>query len=104
MAKTLEQEFAEYKDHHMYEMSVSALIVFEDKGIYNHRLLKDYKDLDSDLKGDEKAYYVMDDLYNRAAHGEEELYNEVYEMCWKKIRNEIDNNRSYRIGVKYEND
>ena len=100
MEKTLEREFREYKEHHMYEMSVSALIVFEDRGIYNHPLLKDYKDLD--LTGDEKAYYIIDDLYDRAAHGERKLYERVYEMCWKKIRNEIDNDKSYRIDVKYE--
>ena len=79
MAKTLEQEFNEYKEHHMYEMSVSALIVFEDRGIYNHKLLKDYKD--SDLSGDEKAYFVIDDLYENKRNKPNDLYYKVYKMC-----------------------
>ena len=98
MQKTLEQEFREYKEHHIYEMSVSALIMC--KGIYNHPLLKDYKDLK--LEGDEKAYYVMNDLFKRAQHGEAELYYEVYEMCWKKVRNKIKDNQSIRIGLNYD--
>ena len=101
MQKTLEQEFREYKEHHMYEMSVTALIVFEDKGIYDHELLEDYKDLD--LTGSRRAYYVMNDLHNKALEGENNLYEEVYEMCWERVRDQIDNNKSYRIGIKYDN-
>ena len=104
MQKTLEQEFREYKEHHIYEMSVSALIMCEKEGIYNHPLLMDYRDLESELEGDERAYYVMDDLFERAQHGEAKLYYQVYEMCWKKVRNKIKDNMSFRIGVNYDED
>ena len=101
MGKTLEREFAEYKEHHIYEMTVSALIMCEDEDIYNHPLLKDYVDLD--LTGKEKAYYVADDLYCRTVNGDEKLYNKVYEMCWSRIVDRIDDKTSFRIGVNYDN-
>ena len=100
MEKTLEQEFAEYKEHHMYEMSLSALTILEDEGIYNSKLLEDYKDLD--LKGREKAHYILDDLYEKAVEGDEKKYHRVYEMCWKKIRNRINDRMSFRIDIEYE--
>lgn len=100
MQKTLEQEFREYKEHHIYEMSVSALILCEKEGIYNHELLRDYRHLN--LKGKEKAYYIIDDLFERAKHGEADLYYQVYEMCWKRVRNKVTDKSSIRIGVNYE--
>ena len=100
MQKTLEQEFREYKEHHIYEMIVSALILCEKERIYSHILLKDYVGLK--LKGKEKAYYIADDLFNRAQHGEADLYYQVYEVCWNKVRNKIKDNVSIRIGVNYD--
>ena len=98
--KTLEQEFAEYKGYHMYEMSVTALIMHGEDGLYNNDLLKDYKDLE--LTGREKAYYIIDDLYDKMQDSKSDLYYKVYEMCWKSIEDEIAENKSFRINVKYE--
>lgn len=98
--KTLEQEFAEYKGYHMYEMSVTALIMHGEDGLYNNDLLKGYKDLE--LTGREKAYYIIDDLYDKMQDGESDLYYQVYEMCWKSIEDEIAENKSFRINVNYE--
>ena len=100
--KTLEQEFSEYQDHHKYEMITSALMMCEDEGIYEERLLNDYRE--SDLAGDDRAFFVADDLYDRLYRGEKELYNQVYEMCWKRICTRIDDQKSYRIGVNYDED
>ena len=100
MEKTLEQEFAEYREHHMYEMSVSALIKFENRGIYNHKLLKDYKNLD--LTGNEKAFYIIDDLYDKYVENDDKSYIKVYKMLWNKIRHEIADDKSYRIDVQYD--
>ena len=100
--KTLEQEFNEYQDHHKYEMITSALMMCEDEGIYEERLLNDYRE--SDLAGDDRAFFVADDLYDRLYRGEKELYNQVYEMCWKRICTRIDDQKSYRIGVNYDED
>ena len=72
----------------------------EEEGIYDSKLLSKYKK--SDLKGDDKAFAIIDDLFDRASQGEEELYDQIYEMCWKKIRTRIDDKKSYRIGVNYD--
>lgn len=98
--KTLEQEFADYREHHIYEMSVTALIMHGEDGLYNNDLLKDYKGLD--LTGKEKAYHIIDDLYDKMQDGESDLYYQVYEICWKSIEDEIADNKSFRLTVKYE--
>ena len=101
MEKTLEQEFAEYKEYHKYEMITAALIMCEEEDIYNNKLLSDYKGLK--LKGDERAFYIIDDLYERAHEKDEyKLYDKIYQMCWKKIRNKIRDDKSYRINVNYD--
>lgn len=97
--KSLEQEFAEYKDHHMYEMIISALLMCGNEGIFEDRLLEEYKDCD--LTGKEKVYFIADDLYDNKEDNEEH-YKAVYEMCWNRIVNRINDNVSFRIGVNYE--
>lgn len=97
--KTLEQEFAEYKDHHMYEMSVTALMIHGEDGLFDSELLKDYKDLD--LTRREKAFYIIDDLYKKAQKGESNSYYAVYEMCWKSIEDCIADNESLRLTIDY---
>ena len=101
MQKTLEQEFKEYKEHHIYEIIGAALTICENKGIYDHMLLKDYKNLD--LKGSEKAFYVVDDLYDRLIAGKPSNYYEVYDMCWDRIVKERNlDDESYRLNTKYD--
>ena len=101
MAKTLEQEFAEYKEHHIYEIVVSGLIVLEGDGIYDHELLKDYKDCNiSDKK--EKAYYVADDLCDKYVDNDDNRYLEVYEMLWNIMKNYLSDGLAVRIGVNYD--
>ena len=95
MQKTLEQEFREYKERHMNDIIESGLRAFEKDNIYSHRFLKDYIDLD--LTGKEKAQYVVKDLCNKVAHGEVKLYNQIYEMCWRKQKNLIRDDRAYRL-------
>lgn len=101
MEKTLEQEFEEYKERHKYEMIASALILCEDEGIYEEKLLGDYEL--SYLKGADRAFDVVDDLFDRANNDDEgELYDKIYEMCWNRIRNRIRDDKSYRLDEVYD--
>lgn len=62
----------------------SALIIFENEGIYEKDIMGDYRY--SYLKGRDRALDVTKDLFIRAKFEEDqELYDKVYEMCWKKI-------------------
>jgi len=79
-----EIEFEKRKRIHKYVTIVTALLLFEQKGIYKHRLLiQKYGTMDR--CGDERAFYVADQLQN----GDPKIYDKVYEMCWKKVCNRI---------------
>ena len=62
----------------------SALIIFENEGIYEKDIMGDYRY--SYFKGQDRALDVAKDLFIRAKFEEDqELYDQIYEMCWKKI-------------------
>lgn len=101
MAKTLEQEFAEYKGHHIYEIIVTGLIKLEPKGIYTHKLLSDYKRCPiKDVE--QRAYFVAGHLYDKYTKKGDNKYLDVYEMIWEEIRDNLNDNMSIRIGVNYD--
>jgi hypothetical protein len=94
--KTLEQEFTETIKRHKYDVIAATLIVYEEDGIYNHPLLKnDYEN----VKGDtiDKAYKVTDDLEKRSHEGEDDFYEEVYKVCWDKMKDIVDDTKAYGI-------
>lgn len=81
---TLEHEFAMAVELHKYNMINLALAIFEDKGIYEEDIMGDYRY--SYLSGVDRANEVSMDLLKRAKKEEEQdLYDQIYEMCWKKI-------------------
>ena len=93
---TLEQEFTEAVKRHKYEMIAASLTVFEKDGIYNHPLLNDkYGTLEGN--GVDKACEVTDDLKKRSQEGEDDLYDEIYQMCWDNIKYVIDDTKAYGI-------
>lgn len=98
----LEKEFAKYVSYHKYETIAIALIKCEKEGIYNEWLLRDYRNCG--LEGKKKAFYVAKDLYARQFNGEENLYNSVYEMCWGRMIYRVEDRKSLRIGVNYDED
>ena len=95
--KSLEQEFEERKKSHKSFIIMNALVRTGDK-IYNNRLFKDYKNSEVEPYKDEehsfnvvetKALYVEENLSTRAENGEQELYDKIYEYCWKKVKKVI---------------
>lgn len=87
---TLEKEFEKKKEYHKYIVIASSLILFEDNGIYDCPLLKEYESTEG--TGEEKAFAITDDLEERANKNtqDKERYEKIYEMCWKHLRNKID--------------
>ena len=102
--KSLEQEFREYEEHHKYEIIVATLIKCADEGIYDERILDDYREVGVGLNKRQRSHLVANEIYDRYMNDEEEFYNEVYEMCWNRICNRIDDNKSYRVGATYDED
>lgn len=92
--QTLEEEFfARVKEHKTY-IIMEALSRSKSGSIYNAKLLKEFKKVEpTPIEGYEgefssstlKAYHVEEELKDRAKNGEQELYDEVYELCWKKV-------------------
>lgn len=77
---TLEQNFSNYIMIHKLTIIQVALTSFADKKIYEKDFFKKYKNLDMD--NNEKARFIMEDLYNNKV----ENLDEIYEYCWKKVR------------------
>ena len=92
--KTLEKEFSiRVKEHKTY-IIMEALARSKNGNIYNSELLKEFKKVKpTPIEGCEsefsrptlKAYHVEEELKDRAENGEQELYNQIYEFCWKKV-------------------
>ena len=85
MEKTLEHEFAVFARMHKLKVIATALVIYENEGMYSGKPLGDY-DL-SYLTGIAKANYVIRDLLRRGIYDEEEshYFDKVYDICWKKI-------------------
>ena len=102
--QSLEKEFAKRLSEHKNTVIMGALIETQNQKLYNHKLLKKYKDMPvTFLEGHEneftyeqtKALLVAEDLEDRAMYnGEQEIFDKVYELCWKhtecKDRYDID--------------
>ncbi len=87
MAHELEKELKERIEEHKYTIIASSLILFEEEGIYDSYLLKEkYGDDKMVERGNDRAYKVADDLED---HADQETYNKVYEMCWQRAKNKI---------------
>ena len=95
MYKTLEEEFADFRELHKCLIISSCLIACENEGIYESSLLNSYSHITE--KGSERADIVLADLIDRSEDGEEELFNSVYQMCWDKIKNRISDKKSYHL-------
>lgn len=91
---TLEQEFEARKKAHKSFIVMYTLIKSEGKA-FNNKNLKHYKNFDlepfmEDYEGystlQTRAMVTTTDLETRAENGEQELYDTIYEYCWKKAR------------------
>ena len=87
----LEKEFRQAVEEHKYNIIASALMVFENEGIYNHPLLREFKNYKAK---EEKAFEVVDMLLDRKS---KELYNAIYEVCWNKMKHVICDTKAYGI-------
>ena len=97
--KSLEKEFEEYKAQHKYNIIASALIRFHDEGIYESvPILNPYKEIDEPPT--KKAFITLDELIDARNKGDEKEYNDIYEMCWRKISPLINDNKSYYLDAK----
>lgn len=90
--ENLEKEFEQAKDVHKHVIVALALKEFEKDGIYETPLLREkYSRMPE--KGYERAEKVATDLSDK----NKDQFDLVYEMCWRRMRNIVDENRSYRL-------
>lgn len=101
---SMEQEFEKIKLEHKRQTIMTVLIKFFDEGIYNHKYFKKYKNMEvTFIEGHEqefnfiqtKAFRVEEDIEERTANGEDDLFDKVYEMCWKKLRDVISEDKTF---------
>ena len=94
---SLEQEFAKRVKAHKTFIIMDAIISTGER-IYNSKFFRTYKRMEVEpYKSDKysfdmyetKAMYVEDDLAERARNGEQVLYDDIYEYCWRKVRRTI---------------
>ena len=92
MAKILEQEFTTFVKMHKVKVIITALVIYENEGIYNCQPLEDY-DL-SYMTGIKKAKYVIRDLFRRGIYDDVGSYylDETYEICWEKLPSALKDN------------
>ena len=89
MAQKLEKELQERIAKHKYGIIASSLILFEDEGIYNSPLLHDrYGDINPNESKEDRAIRIANDLEDNA---DQETYDKIYEMCWKRAKHTISN-------------
>ena len=97
---TIEQEFEQRKADHKCEIIMYTLMKFSDT-IYDSRYFKRYKNMIAEpVEGYEdefneietKAFRVEEDIDCRTQSGEPELYDRVYEFCWRKVKKVIAEN------------
>ena len=86
--EVIEKDLKKSINLHKYSIIASSLILYGDASIYDSPLLKDYKDVTG--TDEERAFQIADDLKNRSKHGEPLLYDRVYRMCWRYVRNDLD--------------
>ena len=95
---SLEKEFRKRVEVHKYEIIASALVLYEHEGIYNHYLLKkEYGDNVMQNNGYDRAFQVVEELQEKAINGEQELYDKIYNMCWRKINKVIRDDKAYNL-------
>ena len=90
----LEKEFEKAKDIHKHVIVEMALAKFEKDGIYETPLLREKygksKVAEDNLARSER---VTNDLSEQ----NKEQFDLVYEMCWRRMRNIVAEDRSYRL-------
>ena len=70
--------------------------MFEGEGIYNSSLLQEkYGDDKMEERGEDRAFKVAEELEENA---DQETYNKIYEMCWKRARHRL-SNKLYEIDM-----
>ena len=95
---TLEKEFVKRVEVHKYQMIASALILYEEDGIYNHYLLKKkYGDNIMSTRGTDRGFYVADELEANAKRGGQKTYDKIYEMCWNRMKKVIKDDKAYNL-------
>ncbi len=106
--KSLEKEFYERKESHKSYIILEALSRPENQYLYKRsELLRDYKDIDVYfIKGYEKEFnyeqckacMVEEDLSKRAENNED-IYEEVYEICWDLVKQYQDEDTPEQYGL-----
>ena len=106
--QTLEEEFSTRVKEHKTYIIMEALARSKNGSIYNATILQEFKKVKpTPIEGCEgeftrptlKAYHVEEELKDRAKNGEQELYDKVYELCWKKVRKYQDEGTPEQYGL-----
>ena len=99
MAKTLEHEFAQYAEAHKWAIVGASIQLYED--LKNNRILKKVLQNTEPKETDD----FMEDVIGRFSDysdevGNEDDFNNFYEVCWNKIKYEIVDDRYYEKEIR----
>lgn len=96
--RTLEHEFQLYKINHKVSIIQAIMRLDEDEGIEYHTLFNSFRHL---LNGDidERTEKIGEALYSMYDKGDTELPDQLYEMCWDRIKERICDTRSFNYNL-----
>ena len=80
MGKELEREFTNMVETHKMTVIQVALVLNEDKGIYDMILLRNYRDIEG--CGVSKAHYVSELIKEE----DPETFEALYKYCWELVK------------------
>lgn len=94
--ETLEQEFNKIKEKHKYNIISATIILYGNEELSQAiPSLDKYDELDA-KDNYEVATSIVDDIKNNCKDNSDK-YEEIYEVCWRKIRNKISDKKSYYL-------
>lgn len=94
MSKTLEHEFAQYAEAHKWAIVGASVQLYED--LKKNRILNKVLANTEPSEADEYSEDVVNRFSDYSEQiGNEDEFNEFYEVCWNKIKHEIVDNRYY---------
>ena len=97
MTEKLETEFNRFKEDHKYNIISATMIIYGNKELSNViPMLDDYNELNSKDNYD-VAISIVDDIKEKRS---EEEFDSIYETCWRRIRNQISDKKSYNLNNK----
>ena len=88
MKRNIQKDLNRYINIHKYVIIATSLTTFEYEGIFDAPPFLKYKKL---YKGEpHRSFKITDDLLNRTEHGEVDLFDNAYNICWQRLQPVID--------------